>query len=329
MVLSGTQVLAVENGRRYLFHVVNAALNEELFFAVANHQIIVVGVDGTYTKPFPTDYIIITPGQTMDLLLIANECSSGAYYLAARAYSSNVAVGFDNTTATAILQYPGNTSASPLFPETLPKFNDTEAVTRFTAQLRGLANFDHPDNVPLTVDEHLLITVSINELPCPGNTCEGPNGSRLAASLNNISFVTPKVDILGAYYRQIASVFSGNFPNKPPLFFNFTADDLPLEFLLPRKGTAVKILEYNTSVEMVFQGTNLVAGLSHPMHLHGYSFYVVGWGFGNYNREKDTPLYNLVDPPLMNTFGVPRNGWAAVRFRAMNPGEVFSSLLSP
>lgn len=45
----------------------------------------------------------------------------------------------------------------------------------------------------------------------------------------------------------------------------------------------MKVLEYNTAVEIVFQGTDLLAGTDHPMHLHGYSFYVVGGGFGNFD----------------------------------------------
>lgn len=56
------------------------------------------------------------------------------------------------------------------------------------------------------------------------------------------------------------------------------------------------------------------------MHLHGYSFYVVGWGIGNFDEKKDPLNYNLVDPPLMNTIAVPRNGWTTIRFKANNPG---------
>ncbi|KAL1561556.1 putative laccase-16 [Salvia divinorum] len=56
------------------------------------------------------------------------------------------------------------------------------------------------------------------------------------------------------------------------------------------------------------------------MHLHGHSFYVVGSGLGNYDRIRDLPKYNLVDPPLMETIAVPKNGWTAIRFRANNPG---------
>ncbi|MED6164969.1 Laccase-15 [Stylosanthes scabra] len=59
------------------------------------------------------------------------------------------------------------------------------------------------------------------------------------------------------------------------------------------------------------------------MHLHGHSFYVVGWGFGNYNEEKDPLKYNLVDPPYQNTLAVPKNGWVAIRFHTKNPGVWF------
>ncbi|BAU01841.1 hypothetical protein VIGAN_11116600 [Vigna angularis var. angularis] len=33
--------------------------------------------------------------------------------------------------------------------------------------------------------------------------------------------------------------------------------------------------------------------------------------------------YNLVDPALVNTVLVPNNGWASVRFHALNPGVWF------
>ena len=81
-------------------------------------------------------------------------------------------------------------------------------------------------------------------------------------------------------------------------------------------------------VEIVFQGTNLVAGTDHPMHLHGYSFYVVGWGFGNFDKNRDPLRYNLVDPPLQNTIAVPKNGWTAIRFKASNPGMLQALMLS-
>jgi laccase len=61
----------------------------------------------------------------------------------------------------------------------------------------------------------------------PGKTCEGPNGTRLSASMNNISFVLPTIALLQAYYFGINGVFTTDFPSKPPVRFNYTGEDIP------------------------------------------------------------------------------------------------------
>ncbi|CAK9174190.1 unnamed protein product [Ilex paraguariensis] len=316
--------LTVEYGKTYLLRMINTVMNSILFFSVANHQITVIGTDGSYTKPLKTNYIAISPGQTIDFLLEANQ-KPNHYYMAARAFNSAPAVPFDNTTTTAIIQYKGNykpSSPQPL--PLLPAYNDTNASTTFTGSLRSLANKDHPVNVPLKIRTKLFFTISINTLPCGNNnSCEGPGGNRFSASVNNITLQLPTIDILEAYYRQINGIYGNNFPKFPPLAFNYTADSLPVQLRTPRRATKVRVIKYNSTVELVFQGTNLLSGVDHPMHLHGYSFYVVGWGIGNFDKEKDPKNYNLVDPPLQNTIAVPKNGWAAIRFKADNPGVWF------
>ncbi|KAG7942871.1 hypothetical protein I3843_15G008800 [Carya illinoinensis] len=323
---SETVKLMVDHGKTYLLRIINAALQDILFFAVAKHNITVVGTDASYTKPLTTDYIAISPGQTIDVLLKANQ-PQGDYYMAASVYSSAAGVTYDNTTTTAILHYNGsyNASSRPYLPN-LPSYNDTNASASFTGKLRSLADEDHPVKVPLNISTKLIYAASVNTLPCNRSTtsyCEAPNGTRLAASLNNISFELPTTDILKAYYNHIGGVYGDQFPSVPPLLYNFTADDLPTFLQTPKTGTEVRVLEYNSTVELVFQGTNLGAGTEHPMHIHGYSFYVVGWGFGNFDKDKDPLGYNLVDPPLQNTIAVPKNGWAAIRFKANNPGVWF------
>ena len=296
-------------------------MQDILFFAIAKHNVTVVGTDGSYTKPLVSNYVTISPGQTIDVLLKANK-QADHYYMAAKAYSSSSAVTFDNTTTTAILQYNGNyTPSSPPSLPHLPSYNDTNASISFTNSLRSLANEKHPIHVPINITKNLFFTISINLFPCANKSCAGPNGSRLATSVNNISFVNPSIDILQAYYYHVNGVFGTRFPDFPPLLFNFTAEDLPLYLETPKHGTKVKILDYNTNVELVFQGTSLVGGNDHPMHLHGFSFYVVGSGLGNFDKDKDPLGYNLVDPPLQNTIAVPIDGWTAIRFKADNPGS--------
>ncbi|KAJ4847900.1 hypothetical protein Tsubulata_039501 [Turnera subulata] len=89
-------------------------------------------------------------------------------------------------------------------------------------------------------------------------------------------------------------------------------------------GTKAKLLNYGDAVEVVFQRTNFVGASSHPLHIHGYSFYLVGTGIGNFNNVTDARSFNLVDPPHINSVAVPNNGWAAIRrFYAINPGVWF------
>ncbi|KAK6938214.1 Multicopper oxidase, C-terminal [Dillenia turbinata] len=329
-----TYKLTVQQGKTYLLRFVNAAMNTILFLGINKHKVTVVGSDAAYTKQLTRDYIVIAPGQTIDALFHADQ-PGGRYYMAARAYSSPANLSFDNTTTTAIIEYinvggkaksVSSTQREPYLPlPFLPYYNDTLAATNFSGSLRSLNDKDHPAEVPLQILTKLVSTLSINALPClnVNDSCAGPNGTKLAASMNNISFVNPKIDILQAYYYNIKGVFEENFPKFPPLVFNFTADYLPLAYEFPNRKTEVIVLNYNTTVEMVLQGTNLVQGIDHPMHLHGFSFYVVGWGFGNYDKFKDPQGYNLIDPPLHNTIMIPKNGWTAIRFKASNPGVWF------
>eukprot|EP00261_Vitis_vinifera_P030655 XP_019071898.1 PREDICTED: laccase-14-like [Vitis vinifera] len=322
---SDTFKLTVDHGKTYLLRIINAALQEALFFSIDKHKITVVGTDGSYTKPLTIDFITIFPGQTYDVLLEANQ-RPDHYYMAAITYSvaPKYQDFYDNTTTTAIVQYSGYyTPSSPPSLPYLPAYNDTNASVQVMAGLRSLANAEHPCNVPLSTSTNLIYTVSVNSYPCVNNSCAGANGTRFSSSINNISFHTPTVDILQAYYYNISGVYGDKFPSDPPLVFDFTADYLPLIYQLPSSGTEVRVLEYNSTVEIVFQGTNVLAATHHPMHLHGYSFYVVGWGFGNFDGNKDPLRYNLVDPPFQNTISVPSNGWVAIRFEASNPGVWF------
>ncbi|RVW26219.1 Laccase-14 [Vitis vinifera] len=244
----GTFKMVVDYGKTYLLRIINAIMNEEMFFMVANHSLTVVGTDGAYIKPINTSYIMITPGQTMDVLITADQ-SPSYYYMASRAYA--VVGAYDNTTTTAIVQYNGNYTppSTPPLPN-LPNYTDTEAAANFTVRLRS---------------------PSQRRLPSRRSTnCGYPY----------------------AYYKGINGVYDTDFPNEPPYYFNFTGDDLPDTLLTPERG-----LKSN--------------------------FYVVGNGTGNFDNSTDPTRYNLVDPPEVNTVGVPKNGWVAIRFRADNPGVWF------
>lgn len=311
--LADTFAMEVEKGKTYLLRIVNAALNDELFFTIANHTLTVVEIDAVYTKPFSTEAILIAPGQTTNVLVRANQVP-GRYFMAARPFM-DAPVPVDNKTATAIFQYKGiPETVLPKLPN-LPAPNDTEFALSYDKKLRSLNSQKYPANVPLKVDRNLFYTIGLGINACP--TCI--NGTRFSASLNNISFVMPKTALLQAHYFNIKGVYTTDFPDKPPTPFNYTGAPLTAN-LRTTQGTRLGKIAFNSTVELVIQDTNLLTVESHPFHLHGYNFFVVGTGIGNFDPKKDPAKYNLIDPPERNTVGVPTGGWTAIRFRADNPG---------
>ncbi|KAJ9180697.1 hypothetical protein P3X46_008910 [Hevea brasiliensis] len=321
--------LKVEPGKTYLLRLINAALNDQLFFSIANHSLTVVETDAVYVKPFKSHIVLITPGQTTNVLLEAKATPPNATFLmAARPYATGPAA-FDNTTTSGILEYEkpsvsnSKNKKHPLLKPSLPAFNDTTFSMKFSQKIRSLATAKFPAKVPKKIDRRFFFTVGLGTLPCSQNqTCQGPNNNRVAASINNVSFVQPNVALLQAhFFNQSKGVYTTDFPANPPFKFNYTGT--PPSNIMATTGTKVVVLPFNTNVELVLQDTTIILAESHPLHLHGFNFFVVGQGFGNFNSSKDPAKFNLVDPAERNTVGVPSGGWVAIRFLADNPGVWF------
>ncbi|XP_042510514.1 laccase-4-like [Macadamia integrifolia] len=311
--------LQVESGKTYMLRIINAALNEELFFKVAGHNLTVVEVDATYTKPFTTDTLLITPGQTTNALLTAN-LGAGKYLVTASPFMDSP-VAVDNVTATATVHYSGTLSSSATTITQPPPQNATPVANKFINSLRSLNSKTYPAKVPLTVDHNLLFTVGLGVNPCA--TCV--NGSKVVAAMNNVSFIMPTFALLQAHYFNISGVFTTDFPANPPITFNYTGNPpgtSPAN-MATMNGTRLYRLPYNATVELVLQDTGIIAPENHPVHLHGYNFFQVGRGLGNFNSKNDSKKFNLVDPVERNTIGIPSGGWAAIRFTADNPGVWF------
>jgi hypothetical protein len=64
-----TPTIPIHSGETNLIRVISAALNQPLFFTIANHKLTVVGADASYLKPFTTNILMLGPGQTTDVLI--------------------------------------------------------------------------------------------------------------------------------------------------------------------------------------------------------------------------------------------------------------------
>ncbi|CAN1303920.1 LAC7 [Linum perenne] len=318
--------LTVEKGKTYLLRIINAALNNQLFFKIASHKFTVVAVDATYTTPYKTDVVLVAPGQTTDVLLEADQ-AIGSYYMAARPYASAPGVPFANTTTRGLITYKGSSTSTPQMPN-LPAFNDTPTAFKFNSNITSDASARHWVPVPTDVDRHMFVTVGLGLEPCTtGNgTCQGPNGQKFAASMNNVSFQFPTtLSLLQAFSSKVGGVYTRDFPSTPLLKLDHTNPNInnDTQLLFTRKGTKVQKLKYNETVEMVLQNTAILTIENHPIHIHGFNFHVLAQGFGNYNKINGPKKFNLINPQIRNTIGVPVGGWAVVRFQANNPGIWF------
>ncbi|KAK6158913.1 hypothetical protein DH2020_006227 [Rehmannia glutinosa] len=282
-------------GKTYLLRLINVGLNSENFFGIANHKLTIVEADAEYTKPFTTGRVMLGPGQTLNVLVTANQ-PIARYSMAMGPYMSAQNVPFQNITSIAYFQYLGATPNSLSLPAALPSFNDNLAVKTVMDGLKGL---NTSLNVPKEIDKNLFVTIGLNVQKCsrknPKQNCQGANGGVMAASMNNISFIRPNISLLEAHYRGINGYFTKDFPGAPLKFYDFV----------------------NGAPNNAPKNTNSMNGT----RVFVLDFYVVGYGTGNY--DPDNATFNLVDPPYMNTIGVPVGGWAAIRFTADNPGAWF------
>lgn len=121
----------------------------------------------------------------------------------------------DNKTATAIQGIPN--TVLPTLPHLHSPNHSTFALS-YNKRLKSLKTTNFPAKVPLKVDRNLLYTIGLGMNPCPPSCV---NGTRLAASLNNISFVMPQIGLLQAHYFNTKGVFRTDFLDKPPTPFNY------------------------------------------------------------------------------------------------------------
>ncbi|KAJ6891911.1 LOW QUALITY PROTEIN: hypothetical protein NC651_025188 [Populus alba x Populus x berolinensis] len=97
-------------------------------------------------------------------------------------------------------------------------YNDTATVTAFSGSLRNPRKVD----VPTDIDENLFFTIGLGLNNCPKNArasrCQGPNGTRFTASMNNVSFVFPSnIALLQASQLKVPGIYTTDFPAQPPV----------------------------------------------------------------------------------------------------------------
>ena len=273
---------------------------------VQGHNMTVVEADGHYVEPFVVKNLFIYSGETYSVLVKTDQDPSRNYWATTNVVSRN------STTPPGLAifnYYPNHPRRSPpTFPPSGPLWNDVDS--RFNQSLAIKARKGHIHSPPATSDRVIVLL----------NTQNMVNGTR-RWSVNDVSFNLPHTPYLIALKENLLHTFS---QTPPPEGYDFANYNISVQE--DSNGTtsdAIYRLQFNSTVDIILQNANsMVPNVSetHPWHLHGHDFWVLGYGRGKFDRINDPKKYNLVDPIMKNTVPVHPYGWTALRFKADNPG---------
>ncbi|GAB4848666.1 hypothetical protein Ancab_003377 [Ancistrocladus abbreviatus] len=299
--------LTVVPGKTYRLRVGSLTALSALSFEIEGHNMTVVEADGNYVEPFEVKNLFIYSGETYSVLIKANQDPSRNYWATTNVVSRKPAT----PTGLAILNYYPNhpQKSPPTSPTTGPLWNDTAPRVAQSHAIKARKGFIDP---PPPTSDRLIVFLNTQ------NKIDG----HVRWSVNNVSYSLPNTPYLVALKENLHHVFEQRAPPEGYDFKNYDIFSVAKN-VNATTSNAIYNLKFNSTVDIVLQNANsMTANTSetHPWHLHGHDFWVLGYGTGKFDILTDPKKYNLVDPIKKNTVPLHPYGWTALRFRADNPG---------
>ncbi|KAL5703898.1 L-ascorbate oxidase [Ranunculus cassubicifolius] len=306
-------VLRVVPGKTYRLRIGSMTSLSALSFEIERHNMTVVEADGHYVEPFVVKNLNIYSGETYSVLVKADQDPSRNYWVKSSIVARNPVTSTGVTPpGIAIFNYHSN-NPKKLPPTVLsngPRWNNTDSRLAQSVTIKSRQGHIIPP--PLSSDRVIILLNTQNEI----------DGYRKWA-LNNISFALPNTPYLVALRDNLGThLFDQRSPND-----TYDVENYDIFKVQPNANTtasnSIYRLKFNTTVDIILQNANTMNpnnSETHPWHLHGHDFWVLGYGKGKFDPINDPKKYNLVNPIMKNTVPVHPFGWTALRFQADNPG---------
>lgn len=249
----------ISAGENMRLRVINGSGTFDFRFAVDDHRLRVIAVDGNHVEALETDSIIFAPGERYDFIIQADQ-PAGNYNIRVQTLEKNVTNG-----VMATLHY--RESNQPAAPDESRQWGTPLALS----DLRPL------NASPVVTPDRTVVL-------------------QLAGSMSP--------------YQWMIGI-DGASPN--PL--SIAAD--PQSGRVVSEAVAARIVfKRGQQVRMIINGTDM----SHPFHLHGHSFQVLGLSAAHAGKYNNDPL-NLTNPITKDTINIQENGWAVIQWQANNLGD--------
>ncbi|KAI4310685.1 hypothetical protein MLD38_035643 [Melastoma candidum] len=295
-------------GKVYRLRIGSLTALSALSFQIEGHNMTVVEADGHYVEPFEVSNLFIYSGETYSVLVKADQDPLKNYWMTTSIVSRN------STTppALAILNYYPNhpRKPPPTPPPVGPAWNDVAARLEQSRSVKAHHGYIHTP--PPNSDRAIVMLNTQNKI----------NG-RVRWSVNNVSHDFPTTPYLISMRKNIKGVFDQKpSPDILPGYNNYNIYSVANN-TNATAASSIYRLKFNSTVDVILQNANTMTknnSETHPWHLHGHDFWVLGYGTGKFDPDEDPQKYNLVNPIMKNTAPLHPFGWTALRFVANNPG---------
>ena len=292
--------IAPEQNHR--LRLINVGAFAEFQVQVDEHQFAVTEVDGTDVKPAYYHRLNINPGQRYSIILSANSSSGNSFWLRASMLTTCFAYinPYLESEIKAIIEYDSPDSPnqdSIQFPISTPWDSPYQPICKDmnTTELVPVVPVAAPEQA-----DSLFYLRSNFEI----------GAYRLSRGFFNASSWRPDV----------------HSPSLNRVIEGYSTDNK--SFLGSSYQTGINSLAFDTNRELVLQipGIQTIDIVvqnfddgNHPLHLHGYKFWVLGQGHGYFHQD----FYNTLDlsnPLRRDTASVETYGWTLIRLVTDNPG---------
>ena len=307
---SRLSVFRVDSGQVYRFRLIGSINNYAFRFSIDEHQLWVVGTDGHWVEPMPADYIVLQSGERYDFLLITeSNPTKNNFWMRAEALEIDMPDGVTPATD------PPYRLLLDRAAESILHYNSPGVSLPTSADYVSIKENSVPRNSTCTSSSPCKM------INCPWNIHRAYNWActyvdSFKLLLPSQEYILPKATPDHVHFFQFGtegvsalSSVDGRrclFPSVPP---KLTVDDEEFQEIFDREycknlddpnlciavRTSVlnpdcqcvymRSLEYRKSYRFVLTVAGPHGTFSHPVHMHGHSFFVVKIGLPPINSR--------------------------------------------
>ncbi|KAI9572572.1 multi-copper oxidase laccase-like protein [Boletus coccyginus] len=268
-----------EPNLRYRLRIINMATLTDFMFSVDEHVLSVVEADGTSLEPVNVHRVPISIAQRYSAILVTNQ-TVGSYNV--RAEMQAVCYKLPNPNLNTMVLGTLTYGAEPTTPTSL----------------------DWSDGFPglcLDLDSTMIV---------PAIPMNPPNSTQLV--LVSMSF-QQTFESGGTQVLAFVNNTSWESQTSDPTLLQFYQGGAQTSF-----DDSTQLVVVSDEISVIDLVLNNYDDASHPFHLHGHVFWVLGEGDGYY-QPGISPI-SLTNPPRRDTLTLPAFGWVLIRFVTDNPG---------